>query len=312
MSEKKVMITGATSFIGTALIRQLIKDGSYKIVAVVAVDSTRKGNVCKSEKVEIIESDLEDIDQISLGSIGSLDSILHVGWSGRFTNPRYNLEGQMQNVKYLEKVITLADRLGCKRVLGIGSQAECGCVSVPISETTPDHPETAYAAAKCRAYDKGMELCARYGIEFFWPRLLSAYGPGDKIHTMIMICLDAAIHKKKVEFTKCEQIWDYIYVDDVADALLRIVNRGTPGVKYPIASGKGKKLVDYVFDIADIAEAPFLLEGIGKRAYADNQVMHLVGDIERLYFDTGFVPKVSFREGIVKTIHADFKRISMK
>lgn len=308
MSVRKIIVTGATSFIGKALIEKLLEDEKYEIYAVVAPDSLRKDNICKSERIQVIEAYLEDIDRIDTNYIDSVDMIYHIGWSSRFSNPRYNLEGQMQNVSCLEKVISLGRKIECNKIIGVGSQAECGCVSEPISESTPNHPETAYAVAKCHAYEKGMELCERYGMDFYWPRLLSAYGPGDRMHTMIMSCLDAAIHKKKAEFTKCEQIWDYIYVDDVADALLGVADRGVPGIKYTIASGRGRKLADYLSEIAEITDAPTLLEGIGKKEYADGQVMYLVGDISRLISDTGFQPKVSFSDGIRATIATDFDK----
>ncbi len=138
---------------------------------------------------------MRDIDKLDTNHIGFVDVIYHIGWSSRFSNQRYNVEGQMQNVTYLGKVINLARKIECKRILGIGSQAECGRVFEPISELTPDYPETAYAIAKCHAYERGMKQCEKYGIDFYWPRLLSAYGPGDKMYTMIMSCLDAAINK---------------------------------------------------------------------------------------------------------------------
>lgn len=306
MDKKSVIVTGATSFIGNALIRQMLSEGEYKIFAVTSPDSGRKDSICKSGSVEIIESDLSGIDRILPDYTGKIDAIYHIGWSSRFDNARYNLDGQMQNAEYMERVITLADRLGCNKVLGVGSQAECGRVQEPITETTPDHPETAYAVAKCRAYERAMELCGKYGIQFFWPRLLSAYGPNDKMRTMIMACLHAAVCKEKIQFTACEQIWDYIYVDDAADALIAIVERGKCGVKYPIASGKGRRLAEYIADIAEITNAPFLMNGIGAKPYAKEQVMYLVGDIRRLCEDTGFVPKTDFRQGIRNTIHNNF------
>lgn len=304
-NNKKVIVTGATSFIGSALIRQL-KKGSGGILAVVSPDSPRKNRIHQSDSVKIVECDLANFDRLKVDDKEQVETIFHIGWSNRFHNARYNTEGQLRNVEYLKKVIVMADKVGCKKILGVGSQAECGRISSVLSETTPDQPETAYAVAKCQAYAKGMELCGRYGIEFFWPRLLSAYGPGDKMRTMIMSCLSAATYKKKIEFTKCEQIWDYIYVDDVADALIKIVNKGVPGVKYTIASGQGRPLKDYICDIAEITGASWILEGIGKREYAEDQVMYLTGNIQRLTEDTGFEPKVSFKKGIEETLRVDF------
>lgn len=307
MDNKSVIVTGATSFIGNALIRQMLLEGGYRIFAVTSPDSNRKNSICKSDNVEIIESDLSGIDRILPDCTEKIDAIYHIGWSSRFDNARYNLDGQMQNVEYMQRVITLADRLGCKKVLGVGSQAECGRVGEPITELTPDHPETAYATAKCQTYERGMELCEKYGIRFFWPRLLSAYGPNDKMRTMIMSCLHAAVYKEKIQLTGCEQIWDYIYVDDAADALIRIVERGQCGVKYPIASGVGRKLVDYIAEIAEITNAPFLMDGIGMKPYAQEQVMYLVGNIRLLCEDTGFVRKTDFKQGIRNTINKNFR-----
>lgn len=306
MGNRKAIVTGATSFIGKALIEAILKMDQCEIVAVTAPNSLRKKNIPKSERIHIIESDLKDMDMLDVKELNDVDIIYHIAWSSRFNNPRYNLEGQMQNVDYLSKIFSLGEKIGCRKIVGIGSQAECGRVTEPIAESTPDNPETAYAIAKCYAYEKGMELCERYGIAFYWPRLLSAYGPGDNMHTMIMSCLDAAIYNKKIEFTRCEQIWDYIYVDDVAKALIGIADKGVPGIKYTLSSGCGKKLVEYIKEIAEIANAPFLMEGIGKKEYADGQVMYLIGDIERLSVDLGFRPTTSFSDGIRAILAENF------
>lgn len=303
---KKVLITGATSFIGNALIRQILLKSNYGIIAISRCSSARRESIEQNERVKVIECNLDDLDSLDVQSAGNIEIIFHVAWSSDFPNPRYNLEGQLQNVIYLEKVIRLAQNNSCKKIVCIGSQAECGRVEGLISEQTPSAPETAYGIAKCRAYEYGMELCSKLGIELFWPRLLSAYGPNDKKRTMIMSCLDAAINKHRISFTRCEQIWDYIYVDDVADALIAIGERGKSGVKYSIASGMGRKLSEYIIDIVDITGCNLILEGIGNKEYNQNQVMYLVGDITKLTKDTGFFPQISFKRGIQNTILMNF------
>lgn len=305
MNNGKVVITGATSFIGNALIRRFLARNDYEIIAVVRPNSLRRSSIGTSERVKIVESDLEGIDKVD-EKLYDAEALFHVGWSSDFENARYNLEGQMQNVAYLEKVFLLAREINCRKIIVVGSQAECGRVSSPISELTPDNPETAYAIAKCRAYERGMELCGKYGINLYWPRLLSAYGPNDKMRTLIMSCLDAATRKNEICLTKCEQIWDYIYVDDVAEALIKIMDKGVPGIKYTIASGKGRRLSDYISEIAEISQSPLLLNGIGKKEYSNDQVMYLVGDISRLRADTGFDASVTFRRGIEEILRYNF------
>ncbi len=293
----KIIITGATSFIGNALIRRLSTLDECVIYALIRPNSLRRGVLCNCPNVNIIEADINGLAGIERMT-GKCNVLIHVAWNSDFTNPRYNLDGQMKNVEYMKGVVELAARTGCDRLLCIGSQAECGRVNQAITENTPDNPETAYAIAKCRAFEYGLKACEQYNIKFYWPRLLSAYGPGDKSRTLIMSCLNAAKNKQKIALTACEQIWDFIYVDDVADALLKIIRNGRPMVKYPISSGTGKHLYEYIERIAHITQYNDLIKGIGQKEYAEEQVMYLVGNIDVLCRDTGFLPTVSFENGI--------------
>lgn len=303
----KYIITGATSFIGNALIDQLSKDEECEIVAIIRPGSIRSKSICITKQVKVIESNLSNLDSLKNSILYGANVIFHIGWSSDFVNARYNIEGQMINVSYLNKVMLLACHIGCDKVIGIGSQAECGRVNEPISDKTKDNPETAYAIAKCRAYEQGMESALKYHISFYWPRLLSAYGPNDKSKTLVMSCLNAVARREKIALTPCEQTWDFIYVEDVARALILIAKKGKAGKKYSIASGIGRELKDYIMEMADITKCSLLLDGIGKREYSNEQVMYLLGDIKSLWEDTGFTICTSFGDGIVKTIQNNEK-----
>lgn len=296
----KIIITGATSFIGNALVRRLYGIAGCKIYAVVRPNSLRRNTLHGFANIEIIEADMCCLTGLE-SIVSKCDALIHVGWSSDFADPRYNLEGQMKNVEYMEGIIELAARTGCNKLLCVGSQAECGRVNGMITESTPDHPETAYAIAKCRAFEYSLQRCEKNDIKLYWPRLLSAYGPNDKSRTLIMSCLNAAKSRRKIALTPCEQMWDFIYVDDVAEALLRIIWKGKPAVKYPISSGVGKHLYEYISEMARITQYDALLKGIGQREYAKEQVMYLVGDISNLCKDTGFCPNTSFTQGISNT-----------
>ncbi|MDE6750378.1 MAG: NAD(P)-dependent oxidoreductase [Lachnospiraceae bacterium] len=296
----KIIITGATSFIGNALIRRLCSVDECKVYALVRPNSLRRNTLCSSANVEIIEADMSRLTGLE-NVIDRCDALIHVGWNSDFADPRYNLDGQMKNVDYMKGIVELAARTGCNKLLCVGSQAECGRVNEMITENTPDHPETAYAIAKCRAFEYSLQKCEQHNIKLYWPRLLSAYGPNDKSRTLIMSCLNAAKNRQKIALTPCEQMWDFIYVDDVAEAILRIIWKGEPATKYPISSGTGNHLYEYIAEIARITQYAALLEGIGQKDYAKEQVMYLVGDISRLCKDTGFYPKTSFAQGISAT-----------
>lgn len=295
------IITGATSFIGIALIRRLILI-SDDVVAIVRPNSCRERLLKELfPQLAIVEKELWELEEAVLPA-SAYSALFHVGWSSDFENCRYNLKGQLQNVEYCEAAVRLAAKYHCDSYLCVGSQAECGLVEAPIDSGTPDNPMTAYAEAKCIAYEKTKSLCAEYGLFQFWPRLLSAFGPYDRASTMVMSCMQACREKIIPELTLAEQIWDYIYVNDVARALIAIVERGMPEKKYAIGSGAGRPLREYITLISEIMDFPELQQGIGKREYAENQVMYLVADISELTRETGFIPKCGFAQGIQKII----------
>ena len=300
---RKAIVTGATSYIGIALIKNLIRSG-YRVAAVIRPGSSRADVInMECPDANIIECDITNMTRIQDCLVTSwigegIDDFYHIGWSSDFKNPRYNLESQMRNSDFAVGALRAAAELGCKKFLGVGSQAECGLVDKSLNSQTPDNPITAYAKAKCVAYDRCCELSDKLGVEFYWPRLLSAYGPYDRPQTLVMSCITACIKHKEMTLSNAEQIWDYVYVDEVATALRLITEKGKPKKKYSIASGVGRPLREYIQDIADVYEFPELMSGIGKRPYAENEVMHLVGDVTEIYKDTGMVFDPDFKKHI--------------
>ena len=106
---------------------------------------------------------------------------------------------------------------------------------------------------------------------------------------------------EKFMTTKGEQIWDFIYAGDAARAFRLIAEKGVHGKVYLIGSGIGKPLREYI-EVIGKETNPDVPIGFGKIPYGDKQVMHLCADITELTEDTGFVPQVSFEEGIRNTV----------
>ena len=143
--------------------------------------------------------------------------------------------------------------------------------------------------------------CRQLGIKHIWTRILSVYGPYDGENTLISLCLRDFPKGISPEFTPAEQIWDYLYSSDCANALYLIALNGKNGQIYTIGSGQKRVLKDYIEEIKNIINPELKLK-IGSIPYSENQIMHLCADISELTKDTGWVPQVSFKEGIEKTI----------
>ena len=132
-------------------------------------------------------------------------------------------------------------------------------------------------------------------------RILSVYGPNDGENTLINYVIRELKAGRSPELTKCEQLWDYLYADDAGDAILAIAEKGIDGKAYPLGSGKGRKLSEYIEDIRKSINTDVKVN-YGAKDYYPHQPMHLVADLKELTTDTGWKPACTFLSGIAKLL----------
>lgn len=295
-----VIVTGATGMVGATMIEQMLADG-IRVTGIVRPASAKMKNLTPHQNLEIIECDIDNL--LSLKEILShdYDTFFHFAWNGTYGASREDIRLQTQNVIDTLDAIELAHAIGCKAFVGAGSQAEFGPVEGTISDAVPKNPVTGYGIAKLDACRMGKILCEQYGIRHSWGRIVSTYGPRDNSYTMVMSSIINMLDGKRMQFTKGEQTWDYLYGGDCSRAFYLIGKYGKHGKAYTIGSGQTRQLKDYITAIRDTV-APSLEIGLGEREYYPNQVMHLCADITELKEDTGFEPEVSFEEGIRRTV----------
>ena len=310
---KRAVVTGATGMIGATLSRLLIKDG-VEVTAVIRPGSSKKSQLPEHEKLHIVECSLDQLSSLSLEGI--YDAWFHLGWMGTYGDSRNDVYLQNRNITHTLDAVTVAHKLGCSVFVGAGSQAEYGRVQentilddqenvksgVPLNESVPERPENGYGVAKLCAGRLSRILCEKYGIRHIWTRFLSVYGPFDNSYTMVMAGIYRMLRGESPDYTKGEQMWDYIYSEDAARAMYLAAVYGQDQAVYCIGSGKANPLASYIRRIRDVA-APGRKIGIGNLPYPPGQVMYLCADISRLTKDTGFSPQVSFEEGIQRTVN---------
>ncbi|MDD3412684.1 MAG: NAD(P)-dependent oxidoreductase [Lachnospiraceae bacterium] len=303
---KKVVITGATGMIGCSLIEELLKY-NIEVLAIVNPNSPRISRIPKHNKVQVLACRLEDLEQLFMNEKNMdhiYDAFFHLAWSGTIGDGRNDMLLQNRNIKYTLDAVALAKRLSCKVFLGAGSQAEYGRVEEKINSNTPTNPENGYGIAKLCAGQMSRIECEKLGIKHIWVRILSVYGPCDGEATMIISGIRKMLRGEQPEFSKGEQQWDYLYCADAGRALYLAAEKGKDKSIYPIGSGKVRPLSEYIelMENAVKETKPDARALIGALPYRDKQVMYLCADIEELTKDTGFIPEVSFEEGIKKTV----------
>lgn len=294
-----IVLTGATSMLGIALINECIKNGK-PVLAIIRKDSKNINRIPVSDLVQVKECNLDNMAEFHIPD-GTYDVFYHFAWEHNKTS-RDNTIVQNLNIKYTLDAVQLAYKMGCKTFIGAGSQAEYGRVENTIGPSTPTNPETAYGIAKYTAGALSRLLCEDLNIRHIWARVFSVYGPYDNNDTMIMYAIHSLLANKKPIFTKSEQLWDYLYCEDAARAFFHIGIHGKDKAIYCIGSGKCQHLYEYIYQIRDSIDCNLQL-GIGEKEYAQNQIKYLCADISSLIADTGFQPIVSFNEGINKTIN---------
>ncbi len=295
---KKIVITGATSIMGMGLIQYLL-DKDVEILTILRRNSSKNVFIPKNPKIKKMECNLDELHSINV--LEKYNVFIHLAWDCKSIEERNDVDKQYRNVKYTLDAVKLAKKLGCEKFIGIGSQAEYGRVEGKISPKTPTNPENAYGIAKLSSGIFSRILANQLEIEHIWTRVFSIYGPYDRKETMIISSINSMLNGNSPEYTKAEQKWDYLYSEDVARALCLIAEKGKNNSIYCIGSGYQRPLREYIEEIKNQIN-PNLKLKIGAKEYSPNQVMNLCADISDLTRDTGFVPEISFEEGIKRTI----------
>ena len=216
----KVVISGATSMIGLSLIKECVRNDTQAL-AIIRKGSSKRYLLPQSDLIKIIECDIDEFDKVEIPD-ADCDCFYHFMWAGT-TGVARNDEGlQMKNIDYCLDALRLAKKMGCRKFVGAGSQAEYGIKSEILKEDTQADPVTEYGKAKLKACDRCFKLSKDLNIEFNWVRILSVYGENDGENTLISSLIRKIRNKEAVELTACEQIWDYLYCEDAGKAFYLI------------------------------------------------------------------------------------------
>lgn len=297
---KRIVVTGATSMIGTALIEECLKN-QVAVYAVVRKSSPKLGRLPEDKNLHLIEGELEHLEFLPDRIPGECDTFYHIAWGYTGENRNRSTELQSRNIRYTLEAVKAAHALGCRRFIGAGSQAEYGPMDLDrISPDSPVHPITPYGASKLAAGQLAMMLCRELGMECIWPRIFSVYGIYEKETTMVASGLRKMLAGEKTEFTPAMQRWDYLYSKDAGRAYYLIGEKGRDRAVYCVGSGQARPLKEYIEVMAKLTGAQET--GIGAKPYPPGAVMNLCADTDSLCRDTGFAPEYTFEEGIKETI----------
>ena len=303
----RIVVTGATSFIGNAMGEELL-GRRYQVFAAVRPDSVGRASLEAKRGKWPGQLTVLPVDLSACGTLdrhpaleGRADLWLHLGWEGSGSANRTNPEIQARNIGYALEALGAAARLGCTRFLFSGSQAEYGIADGLMREDSPCHPVSEYGKDKLEVCRRAGERAAELGITYLHARIFSVYGPGDHPWSLVSSCVDTFLKGGHMEFGACTQLWNYLYIKDAVRAITGLLLAKSPSGVYNVAGNDTRPLREFIGEIHRLCGGRGTFE-YGKRPPNAEGVVSLNPDTGKLYRTANFQPRISFEEGIREMI----------
>lgn len=292
---KRVIVTGGNGFIGSSLIKKLIEKG----IEVVAVDlSFATSRLPESTQITTIEAGV-DAYLIEKLPAGEYDAFYHLAWRGVNGAEKADPTLQLSNIQMAVDCANICKQLGVKKYLCAGTVAENATFSLPhLSQTSGG---MMYGVAKHACNLIVEDYCKNIDLPFVWMQFSNIYGVGNKTGNLVSYTLGELLAGKEATFGPAQQPYDFIYVDDLIEAVYRLGSNDTPKAFYYIGSGAPRKLADYLLRIGELAGCVDKV-GIGVRADDGIKYTMEMFDNSDLVSAIDDYVATTFDEGIVKTI----------
>lgn len=300
---RRVVITGATGFLGRHALKSVVELGfqPHLLVRDVAAGEASLARTGLSEHVHAV--DLLDATAVD-GVIRSIKpwGALHFAWHddpvSRWTST--------ENIRWKDATLALARSLsasGGKRLVVCGSCAEYDWSHEDLSEReTPLNPSTSYGAAKAAAFLALSGSQDKLNLSIAWGRVFFCYGPGEPPGRLISDLMIKLAQDQPAEFTNGLQIRDYMHGADIGDAFGRLLASDITGA-VNIASGRGVEVRHLIETTARLMGKSDLVR-LGALPRRPGDPERLVGRRERLYSELGFQPRFDIESGLADTLAA--------
>jgi UDP-glucose 4-epimerase len=297
----KLFITGAGGFVGAAVARAAVASG-HEVIATIRPDGDTHRLAAIADDIRLVEMDLRQGEHVAATMLQTRpDVLIHVAWAGVSNRHRNDRTQITDNIDAAYALLDAGAAAGVRKFVGLGSQGEYGALGGRISETRMPLPSSLYGAAKLAVLCLTRHLAARSGMSFAWLRLFSAYGPDDNPRWLIPVMIEHMLNRRRPQTTAGTQLWDYLYIDDIAGGILAVAEQPEANGVFNLGSGQPVAVRRIVESIRDRA-APGMELVFGELPYPPDQIWHMEADITRLTAATGWRPQVDLATGLDCTV----------
>jgi len=302
----KILVTGGAGFIGSEFVRRGVRKGH----TVAVVDKlTYAGDM---ERLKDVEHDIAfyhaDItDRVSMEAVFRKEkpgAVIHWAAESHVDRSIEDAAPFMEtNINGTTVLLDMARGFGVERFINISTDEVYGDLRKEgrFSETTPLNPSSPYSVSKASADMLGRAYERTYGVPVITVRPSNNYGPWQYPEKLIPVVICKAVRDERIPvYGRGENVREWLYVADCADAVLLVLEKGETGEIYNVGSGEEKRNIDVVKTILGILGKPEdLIEFVKDRPGHDFRYSL---NAEKIYGKTGWKSATRFEEGIEKTV----------
>ena len=326
---QSILVTGGAGFIGSHLVRRLLQ--KYSNTQILNLDAlTYAGNLDNLKDCEaapnyrFVKGDINDFRLLQeLFKTENFDALVHLAAESHVDNSIKNPFAFAQtNIQGTLNLLESARQHWgnqCKenRFYHISTDEVFGSLGqkCQFTETTPYDPRSPYSASKAASDHLVRAYFHTYGLPVVLSNCSNNYGPSQHTEKLIPLMIQNLINQKPLPiYGKGENIRDWLYVEDHAEAIDLILHQGKPGETYAIGGDNEQKNIDIVYQLIEITDR--LLdrpEGTSKDLvrFIPDRLGHdyrYAIDTSKIKDKLGWEPKTSFELGLEETIKYYLKK----
>ncbi len=295
----RAIVTGANGFVGSNLVKKLVDNN----IEVLAIDlSFNPSRIDENKKIKRLELSIENISNLKdRVESDKYDVFYHFAWVGSAGPLRMDEKVQVQNAMWTVDCLRVAKEIGCRKFICAGSIMEYEVYETMYAQGSKPGLPYIYGVGKVLAHELCKPIANAIGIDLIWTYITNAYGVGEKSPRFINTTLRKIIHNEPLDFTAGTQNYDFVYIDDVANAFYLIGLHGKANKGYMIGSGNARPLKEFIIEMCN-ANAGDNKPLFGNVPFTGVNVDIDTFNITEIVNDCGFKAEISFAEGTRRTI----------
>jgi len=297
---KKVLITGGFGFIGSHLVKRLLKEGA-EVHIIERANTNRYRLLDDIDKIKTYEMDI--CDPLTTGSVimkVNPDYAFHLASYGVDSTHKDYEKAASTNVLGSVNIMKALCETDCRKIINIGTCSEYG--NSETSEDSIPAPVNIYGSTKAAATIILHQIAKENKIDIVTLRPFGVFGEGEASHKIFSYVIQNILSGNDVPLTQCEQYRDYCHVENIVDAMLLACEKSlVTNEIYNVASGESHPLyyyIDLIFELAGSKNKPLY----GHIPYRNTELWNPKTDIGKIKSMLGWEVKLSLKEGILQTI----------